>query len=146
MRLPKIVLSAALTMSFASAGHASEPGEIFGLWATPKNNGRVEVVNCNGAVCARVIDGNQLRANPAQTDVHNPDPVKRQRLVKGLYILEGYRGGPTEWQGGTVYDPQTGDETNDSTLQMLAPGRLKVEGCKLFFCRSETWTNISSSQ
>jgi uncharacterized protein (DUF2147 family) len=146
MRLRSLGLSAVLLISSAGMVHANDPGEIYGLWATPKNHGRVEVVPCNGAVCARVVDGKQLRANPDQTDVHNPDPVKRQRRVKGLFILEGYRGGPTQWQGGTVYDPQTGDETNDSTLEMLAPGRLKVEGCKLFFCRSETWTKLSASE
>ncbi len=125
------------TPSLASATN------IFGQWATEKNNGRVLVEPCGPAVCARVIDGNQLRANPDQTDVHNPDPEKRTRRVKGLVILEGFNGSPPEWRGGNVYDPQTGDEASDATLTLVAPGTLKVEGCRLIFCRSETWTRVN---
>ncbi len=43
-------------------------------------------------------------------------------------ILDGYRGGPPQWRGGSVYDPQTGDETYDSTLTLVSPDTLKVEG------------------
>jgi uncharacterized protein (DUF2147 family) len=115
---------------------------VFGLWATEKNNGRVLIEHCGPALCGRIIDGNQLRANPAQPDVNNPDPAKRARRVKGLLILEGYDGGPSEWRGGTVYDPQTGDETDNSTLTLVSPDTLKVEGCRLVLCRSETWTRV----
>lgn len=115
---------------------------VFGLWATEKNNGRVLIEQCGSALCGRIVDGNQLRANPAQPDVNNPDPAKRARRVKGLLILEGYDGGPSEWRGGTVYDPQTGDETDNSTLTLVSPDTLKVEGCRLVLCRSETWTRV----
>ena len=42
----------------------------------------------------------------------------------------------------SVYDPQTGDETHDSTLTLVSPDTLKVEGCRLVLCRSETWTRV----
>jgi len=116
---------------------------IFGLWATEKNNGRVLIEPCGAEICGRVVDGNQLRANPDQTDVNNPDPGKRARRVKGVLILEGYGGGPPRWSGGSVYDPQTGDETHDSTLTLTSPNTLEVEGCRLIFCRSETWTRAN---
>lgn len=95
---------------------------------------------CGAALCGRVVDGNQLRANPDQRDVHNPDPAKRERRVKGLMVLEGYSGGPQEWSGGSIYDPQTGDQSRRSTLTLVAPGVLRVRGCRLLFCRSEIWT------
>ena len=113
---------------------------VFGMWATEKNNGRVLIEQCGPALCGRIVAGNQLRANPAQPDVNNPDPAKRARRVKGMLILEGYGGGPSEWRGGRVYDPQTGDETGNSTLTLVSPDTLKVEGCRLVLCRSETWT------
>lgn len=140
MRLDCVCLCAALV---ALPCAASAEG-IFGAWATATNNGRVLIEPCGGAVCGRVIDGNQLRANPDQTDVHNPDPDKRSRRVKGLVILQGYAGGPTEWYGGSVYDPQTGDEASDSSLTLVAPDTLKVEGCQAYvLCRSETWTRAN---
>lgn len=119
---------------------------LFGLWATEKNNGRVLIEPCGTALCGRIVDGNQLRANPDQTDVNNPDPAKRARRVKGVTILDGYRGGPPQWRGGSVYDPQTGDETYDSTLTLVSPDTLKVEGCRLLFCRSETWTRANGNR
>jgi len=127
----------------ASTPAAAATQGVFGLWATQKNNGRVLIEPCGAALCGRVIDGDQLRANPDQRDVHNPDPAKRGRRVRGLVILRDYRGGPPQWRGGSVYDPQTGDDARDSTLTLVSPGTLQVEGCRLVFCRSETWSRAN---
>lgn len=143
-----MALGALLLLFFSlaepSAGRASNT--IFGVWATEKNHGRVLIEPCGGNVCARVLDGDQLRANPNQADVLNPDPAKRNRLVRGMYILQGYSGGPTHWQGGTVYDPQTGDQSSDSTLDLVGDDELKIEGCKFVLCRTETWTRDKSQR
>ncbi len=136
----RLLLIAALFAAPAARG--ADDSSIMGLWATQKNHGQTLIERCGDAVCGKVVDGDQLRANPGQTDVKNPDPASRTRRVKGLYILQGYRGGPQRWEGGTVYDPQTGDSSNDSTLELIDPNTLKVKGCKLFFCRSEMWTRV----
>jgi uncharacterized protein (DUF2147 family) len=138
---------AAIIVAASSAAAAAQDtnANIFGVWATPKHNGKVAVESCGNAICARVIDGDRLRVNPNQTDVLNPDESKRSRRIMGLHILEGYSGGPSQWTGGTVYDPQTGDSTNNSTLTLTAPNTLVVKGCRLVFCRSETWTKISTA-
>jgi uncharacterized protein (DUF2147 family) len=135
-----------LASSNAEAEAAEVDSSIVGLWATEKNHGLTFVELCGDAVCGKVVDGDQLRANPDQTDIYNPDPAKRSRRVKGLYILQGYRGGPPQWQRGTVYDPQTGDSSSDSTLELMDPNTLRVKGCKLFFCRSEVWTRVPDSK
>jgi uncharacterized protein (DUF2147 family) len=122
---------------------AKAAASVFGLWATEKNNGRVLIEPCGPALCGRLVDGNQLHANPDQRDVNNPDPAKRARRVKDLMVLEGYRGGPPQWRGGSIYDPQTGDETSDSILTLVSPDTLKVQGCRLVFCRSETWSRAN---
>ncbi|MBV9330753.1 MAG: DUF2147 domain-containing protein [Alphaproteobacteria bacterium] len=136
-----VLVAAAPVCSLAEPSGASA---ILGTWKTPKNDGKVVIEPCGSAICARVIDGRQLRANPQQADVNNPDPEKRSRKILGLHILEGYTGGPTEWSGGEVYDPQTGDSSHNSTLTLEAPGTLVVKGCRLVFCRSETWTKIAA--
>ena len=138
-RLSPIYLCAAMcaaTPAVAATG-------VFGLWTTEKNNGRVLIQPCGPALCGRVVDGNQLRTNANQLDVNNPDPAKRARRVKGLVILEGYTGGPEIWQGGSVYDPQTGDQADSSTLTLVSPGMLKIRGCRILFCRSEIWTRAN---
>ena len=140
MRRPSFIYLCAVLFATSPAAEAAS---IFGLWATEKNNGRVLIEPCGAALCGRLIDGNQLRANPDQTDVNNPDPAKRARRVKSLVILEGYSGGSRQWRGGSVYDPQTGDEAYDSILTLVSPDTLRVEGCRLMFCRSETWTRAN---
>jgi uncharacterized protein (DUF2147 family) len=140
MRRLSFVCLCAATLATVPAAAA---GGIYGMWATEKNNGRVLIEPCGGALCGRVVDGNQLRANPDQTDVHNPDPARRTRRVKGLMILQGYSGGPPQWRGGSIYDPQTGDQSHNSSLTLVAPDTLQVRGCRLFFCRSETWTRAN---
>lgn len=140
MRWLNLVCLCAAALTAVPAAAASG---ILGLWATEKNNGRVLIEPCGAALCGRVVDGNQLRANPEQTDVHNPDPARRTRRVKGLMILQGYSGGPPQWRGGSIYDPQTGDESHNSSLTLVSPDTLEVRGCRLFFCRSETWTRAN---
>ena len=147
MRKLTIAAALALTAGLGAPAFAQENNAaIFGVWATPKNDGKVAIEPCgSGAVCGRVLDGRQLRQNPNQADVLNPDVAKRTRRVMGLNILEGYTGGPSKWTGGTVYDPQTGDSSHDSTLTLTAPNTLIVKGCRFVFCRSETWTKIQST-
>ena len=142
------VVFAAMALAFAASAGAAvsqDSSAVLGIWATQKNNGKVAIEPCGNAICGRVLDGRQLRENPNQTDVRNPDPSLRTRRVMGLHILESYTGGPTEWKGGTIYDPQTGDSTDDTTLTLTAPNTLIVKGCRLVFCRSETWTKIQNT-
>jgi uncharacterized protein (DUF2147 family) len=143
MRRLSLALIAAFALSAGAAQADSSDASILGTWRTPKHDGKVVIAECGNAICGHVIDGRELRANPAQADVRNPDPDKRARRIMGLNILEGYSGGPTEWKGGSVYDPQTGDSSDDSTLTLQSPDVLIVKGCRFLFCRSETWRKIS---
>lgn len=124
------------------ASPSAAANDIFGVWSTESNNGRVAIIPCGGAICGKVIDGKVLHINPAQTDIFNPDRSKRTRPIRGLFVLNGYKGGPSEWRGGTVYDPQTGIFSNDSRLYLTSPDTLKIEGCRWVVCRSQTWTRV----
>ena len=147
MRLHDTIIASGFVLCALSATAPADTTNagILGTWKTPKHDGKVVISECGAAICGHVIDGRELRANPNQNDIHNPDPVKRERKILGMNILEGYTGGPTKWSGGTVYDPQTGDSSNDSTLILESPNALLVKGCRMVFCRSETWTKIASS-
>jgi len=127
-------------------GQASQINPIFGVWRTPSNDGRVVVLRCGQFVCAHILDAAPLRANPDQRDIYNPDPAMRGRRVKNLFVLEGYEGGPYEWRGGSIYDPQTGYESADTSLRFIPPETLIVKGCRQASCRVETWTKLSPAQ
>src|SRR3546814_14649887 len=95
------------------------------------------------AICGKVNDAAPLRANPDQRDVKNPDRALRNRRIKGLVVLRGFTGGPREWKGGPVYDPETGEGAAKGYLTLRADGKLEVKGCKaVIFCRTKVWTRV----
>lgn len=119
---------------------AASAADITGIWATGTEGGRVEIYRCGKALCGRVVDANRLRANPDLRDVRNSDARLRQRRIKGLVVLNGFAGGPVEWKGGPVYDPETGDGAGRGYLKLLANGKLELKGCVALFCRTKIWT------
>ena len=123
--------------AFATPAAAAD---ITGIWATGSEGGRVEIYRCGKALCGKVVDAKRLRANPDLRDVRNSDPELRQRKLKGLVVLNGFTGGPTEWKGGPVYDPETGDGAAKGQLKLLPNGKLELKGCIAFFCRTKIWT------
>jgi hypothetical protein len=66
-----------------------------GQWQTETKHGVVEVTTCqNGAtpsICGRLVESDALRTNPQTRDAKNKDAAKRDRLLKGLMILQGFR-------------------------------------------------------
>lgn len=122
---------------------AASAADITGVWATGSEGGRVEIYRCGSALCGKVVDAQRLRANPDLRDVRNSDPRLRQRKLKGLVVLNGFTGGPREWKGGPVYDPETGDGASRGQLKLLPNGKLELKGCVAVFCRTKIWTRIS---
>jgi uncharacterized protein (DUF2147 family) len=125
----------------SGAATAAPDSALLGKWRTQQRNGVVEIHRCGKALCGRVLDGDPLRANPDQRDIRNSDTSLRGRKVMGLRILSGFTGGPTEWKGGPLYDPNTGDGATSGSLTLENPSTLKVKGCiAVFLCRTQTWT------
>lgn len=119
---------------------AASAADITGIWATGSEGGRVEIYRCGAALCGKVVDAARLRGNPDLRDVRNSDAKLRTRRIKGLVVLKGFTGGPAEWKGGPVYDPETGDGASRGYLKLLANGKLELKGCVAFICRTKIWT------
>lgn len=140
--MKKLVLWVAVLGLFAVPASASA-ADITGIWATGSEGGRVEIYRCGAALCGRVVDAARLRGNPDLRDVRNSDAAQRGRRIKGLVVLKGFSGGPAEWKGGPVYDPETGDGASRGYLKLLANGKLELKGCVAFICRTKIWTKAS---
>ena len=140
MRASVLALSAAATMFAAPA--AASAADITGIWATGTEGGRVEIYRCAKSLCGRVVDATRLRADPDLRDARNRNPALRDRKVKGLVVLSGFTGGPKEWKGGPVYDPETGEGAPKGQLRLLGNGKLELKGCVLLFCRTKIWTRV----
>lgn len=146
----KKLLFAMIVVAAAGGGTAvaaqQGSGGISGLWSTGSQGGRVELYRCGAAICGKVDDAAPLRANPDQRDVKNPDRALRDRRLKGLVVLRSFTGGPREWKGGPVYDPETGEGADKAFLSLRADGKLEVKGCKAaIFCRTKIWSRVGSA-
>lgn len=127
---------------------AAAPDPVFGVWLTAAKDGKVRVAPCAAdpsQTCGTVVWGRGPNGEDARTltDIRNPDPAQRNQSIVGLQIItEFHRDGEGGWTGGRIYEPQTG-RTFKAKMKSAGPNSLKVAGCVLFFCRSETWTRTA---
>jgi uncharacterized protein (DUF2147 family) len=92
------------------------------------NRVAVEVFECSGLVCGRIVWLLRPRMPDGQPDVdrRNPDPTLRQRPLCGLTIIWGLQpDGADRWSNGSLYDPQDGI-TYDVTAERTAPDKISA--------------------
>lgn len=139
MRMEALVLGAAL---MAVAGAAQAGGTAQGDWITQNGSAKVHIAPCGSELCGAVVwmkQPNDPETGQLQKDGHNPNPALRGRAALGLEIIHGMKPtGDGRWEGGTIYDPQTG-KTYASKLSHNPDGTLKVEGCIAILCQAQTW-------
>lgn len=136
--VPALIAASAILIPAGAASAA----DITGLWATDSDNGRVQIYNCGEGLCGKLVDADQIRANPNETDQYNKDRSKRGRKVKGMVLFSGYTGGPTEWKGGEIYDPKSGDTGSRGVIKAVSSDKLEVKGCVAFICRTKHWQRV----
>ncbi len=139
-------LSVALLV-FGFGGSAAAQGIPFGQWVTEGGKSRVEVFDCAGQVCGKIVwleEPNEEDGTP-KIDDENPDQALRARPLMGLRMIEGFVAiGPTNWAQGTIYNPEDG-KSYASTMKLVDDQTLTVRGYVLLplFGKSQTWTRFS---
>jgi uncharacterized protein (DUF2147 family) len=134
-------LAAAAALSLTLAGHANAADPV-GRWATPSSSGIVEISRCGESLCGRLIGSSYLTVDPSLRDVKNRDASLRGRALKGLPMLRDFKGGPTKWIDGKVYNPDDG-ATYSGVIELIAADTLKLKGCIVApFCKSQVWTRV----
>jgi len=134
--------AAALALALAAVSTGAIAASPVGDWKTPAKNGVVRVSECGDAICGKIVDGDDIRANPDVKDLNNQDASLRSRPLKGLTLFYGVKGGPTEWSGGSVYNPEDG-KTYHGSIKLVDDDTLKLTGCVIApFCKSQIWTRI----
>jgi uncharacterized protein (DUF2147 family) len=123
-----------------SAAHA-DAGAV-GEWDTHHAGGVVRISECGGALCGKVVTSEPLKTDPDAKDIRNADASQRNRPLKGLTVFYGLKGGPTEWTGGSIYNPEDG-RTYHGSIKLVDADTLKLTGCVFVpLCQSQTWTRI----
>jgi uncharacterized protein (DUF2147 family) len=144
-----IVWAAGLAAALAAFTHAAHAAgdPVFSDWLTEAGGAKVRIAACaaNPAqACGTIVwlkAANDVAGKP-QRDVANPSPALRTRPMLGLPMLADFhREAPGQWTDGKIYDPNEG-RTYRSKMALAANGTLKVSGCVLVFCQSQTWTKV----
>lgn len=121
---------------------AADAGSLAGSWRTPSKHGVVEIERCGGSICGKLMNSENIQKNPDLRDVNNKDTTKRDRRLKGLQILGGFKADGAQWTGGTIYNPEDGG-TYKATITPAGADTLKLKGCIVWpLCKTQTWTRI----
>ena len=118
--------------------------DITGTWSTVDDKSHVKIEPCAGKFCGKIVwlkEPNNPEGKPKK-DFNNTDEALRNRSILGLELLSGFLPeSKTEWDDGTIYNPEDG-KTYSSTLTITKAGELEVEGCVLFFCKTQVWKKV----
>jgi len=91
----------------------AQANNIVGYWLTEEGRSQIEIYQKpNGKFTGKIVwlkephneDGSPIR------DKKNPQKSKRNRKIIGLHILKDFKydGKDERWEGGTIYDPESG--------------------------------------
>jgi uncharacterized protein (DUF2147 family) len=132
-----LALAIGLTLVAAPA-FAADPVE--GEWLVQDKGGKVHIAPCPGKPDRMCGATTWVKDSAKVLDVKNPDAALRTKPLLGQQVMRDFKqAAPGRWTGGKIYDPKTG-KTYDSKMSAAANGSLKVDGCILMICQTQTWT------
>jgi uncharacterized protein (DUF2147 family) len=137
------LIAAVGVMAVQLAGAATP--DIAGWWIDGSHRGAILIKPCGDQLCGSVewlkIPNDPATGKP-KTDYKNGDPALRSRPLCGLQLLWGFvhASDPTLWEGGKIYDPESGN-TYNARMILKPDGTLDVRGYIgiPLLGRSETW-------
>lgn len=136
-----------LPLALLFAGAAFGPDPAFGEWLNADGMAHIAIAPCAGdpgKACGAITWLKDPVGHPNR-DVNNPDRALRSRPLVGVLVIRQMKPEtPGRWTGGEVYDPESG-KTYKGSLRIESRNRLRVQGCVLMVCDSETWTRVDTS-
>jgi uncharacterized protein (DUF2147 family) len=132
-----------LTLPAQPAAYAAD---LAGVWLTDTADAQIRMATCGADMCGTVVwlkTPNDPHTGRPLTDSKNPDPARRSRPMIGTMIAVSFHpssGEPNKYIG-HFYNAEDGNTYNGSIFQSGAD-ELKVTGCLLVFCQTQTWTRV----
>jgi uncharacterized protein (DUF2147 family) len=141
----KTMLAALGVAVLAAAGTAAADDQCpaCGVWQSPSRGGHIQITSCDNAICGKLLSAaTRPKSNPDLLDIHNKDPAKRGLTMIGQTVITGFKGGPTKWTGGRLYNPGDGNYYS-GVISLVDDNHLKLKGCALkVLCKSQTWSRV----
>jgi uncharacterized protein (DUF2147 family) len=136
-------LAAGLGLALAPPSHAAD---ISGVWLTNTGDAHIRMARCGAAMCGTIIwlrNPNDPDTGRPVTDSKNPDPSRRSRPLLGTPVAVSFHpapGNPDKYVG-HFYNAEDG-HTYEGSITAPNGNELRVEGCLLVFCQTQTWTRV----
>jgi len=141
----KLVVGVLYFLAAIATATSAQAGDPRGKWLTESKKAHVEVFDCNGKLCGKVVwlkEPLDENGKP-KLDKENEDEKLKSRPIMGHHMISGMEpDGENEWDGGIIYNAEDG-KTYSSEMTLVKDDTLKVAGCVLFFCKSQTWTRVN---
>jgi uncharacterized protein (DUF2147 family) len=135
--MKQVILISAM---FAFVTNSFAQQQIVGKWLSEDDEGITEIYQKGNFFYGKISwlkKPNDENGKPF-TDTENPDKTKRTQPLLGLVILKDFTYKSSEWQSGTIYDPNNG-KTYFCTI-WISNDKLKVRGYWGVFYQTQTWT------
>ena len=136
-----------LTFVFISASaSAQKADDIVGTWLTGTGKAKVQIFKVDTRYYGMIVwlrDPLNEQGKP-KMDKNNPDPQKQTAPLLGLSMLKSFTFDGSEWEDGTIYDPENG-KTYSCTITMK-DGKLIVRGYIgiSLIGRTQVWTKVTA--
>jgi len=114
--------------SGVTAVYAIDHSSPIGLWKG--DDATFEMFESAGKLSAKIeaLTEPKTSEGKEKTDIHNPDPTKRNNPIIGLVFICGFtKKSDTRWENGTIYDPNDG-KTYSCSMDLQGPNKIKVRG------------------
>ena len=136
-----------LTISKAQTSEVLESDKIVGLWEVGSGKARVKITKYGDKFGGKIVwlkeptypDGTK------KVDKNNPDETKRTIPLLGYNNLLGFSyEGKSEYDGGTIYDPENGSVYN-CNISLQDDNTIEVRGYigVSLFGRTDTWKRVT---
>jgi uncharacterized protein (DUF2147 family) len=135
-----------LTISKAQTPEVLESDKIIGIWEVGSGKARVKITKYGDKFGGKIVwlkeptypDGTK------KVDKNNPDETKRTVPLLGFNNLLGFSyKGKSEYDGGTIYDPENGNVYN-CNITLKDDNTLEVRGYigVSLFGRTDNWKRV----
>jgi len=125
----KFTLIIFLVLFVCRALGQTKADDIIGTWLTGgKEPAKIQIYKSGNKYYGKIVWLKYPEKNGLpRMDANNPDKSKHSQQILGLVILRDFRFDEDEWDGGKIYDPESG-KTYSCIISLKDNNTLKVRG------------------
>ncbi len=149
--MKKLLLITVTIISSLFAAFAQNSNEdIVGVWETGNGKARVKIDKVGDYYFGRIVwlkEPLNAEGKP-KVDKNNKDESKRNTPIIGLRLVGGFKWeGENRWEGGTIYDPETGNEYK-CNITLIDRNTMNIRGYIgiSMFGRTDTWKRVEQKK